>query len=179
MFVSLEESESTILLFQFCIDCSKCFELIDWHRYQFNKTYTVYMMPHDGSTGEWESAPRMVSELGLLRNRFRWGGVLAKWEGPAGCPRHSFMNFEFRSHGDWNSSFIAILPWICYWLFSFKFYIEGSNDMHFKPFPCHPSSIERLRQTEWKRSDAGGASGCTRIQIDLKQLLPTLSTFSL
>lgn len=55
-----------------------------------------------------------------------------------------------------------------------EFYIEGSSDMHFKPIPCHPSSIERLRQTEWKRSDAGGASGCTRIQVDLKQLLPTL-----
>ena len=79
----------------------------------FKWIQNVYTMPHDGSTGEWKSAPRMVSELGLLQNRFRWGH-LAKWEGPAGPPRHSFMNFEFRSHGDWNSSFIAILPWICY-----------------------------------------------------------------
>ena len=66
---------------------------------------------------------------------------------------------------------------MCYWelIFVQRVYIEGSSAMHFKPFPCHPSSMERLRQTEWKRSDAGGASGCTRIQIDLKQLLPTLS----
>ena len=96
-----------------CLDCSRWFELIDWFTHTIKSTSSsqkvlkwvqnVYLSwktiktPHDGSTGEWESAPRMVSELGLLRNRFRWGGVLAKWEGPAGCPRHSFMNFEFRN----------------------------------------------------------------------------------
>ena len=72
----------------------------------------------------------------------------------------------------------------------FKWYSCQNNFhvIHFKVsnqswrFHCH---FERLRQTEWKRSDAGGAAidliqkqllafGCTRIQIIPEQLVPIL-----